>query len=421
MGSFVTLLLAALAVIATLAAAFCAFADGALLAVDDESPPSSPEVTALVERREVAHRALAFGRILSQLLAGAAAVAALKASAVPPVQLAPLVLIAGILIVVLAESGARAAGDIEAEQGVLRAYSGIIAVENLLGPVVALGTAADRVLDALLPTPAESDAGRETSVEQFREVVAAEAGVSTDDERLLRGVFSLGDTTVQDIMVPRVDVVGVDHSWDWDTVIARIRAARHARYVVYERSIDNVVGILHAKDLLAPVLAGGEMAAGWRSVVRPAQFIPATKPVDDQLREFRATRRHMAVVVDEFGGTAGIVTLEDALEVIVGDIRDEHDVEEPEVRRDVTGIFSVSARVTIDELNELTGDDFSRDDVHTVGGLVYAVIGGVPKPGDVLNIGTHRLTVERVVRRRIERVRVERLPVAASAPSGAGR
>jgi putative hemolysin len=417
----VTLLLAVFALVATLAAAFCAFADGALLAVDDEAPAPTPEVASLVERRERAHRALAFGRILSQLLAGAAAVAALKASAVPPVQLAPLVVIAGILIVVLAESGARAAGDIEAEQGVVRAYTGIIAVENLLGPVVALGAAADRMLDALLPAPAESDEGRETSVEQFREVVAAEAGVSTDDERLLRGVFSLGDTTVQDIMVPRVDVVGIDHSCDWDAVIARIRAARHARYVVYERTVDNVVGILHAKDLLASVLAGEEMSAGWRSVVRPAQFIPATKPVDDQLREFRATRRHMAVVVDEFGGTSGVVTLEDALEVIVGDIRDEHDVEEPEVRRDATGGFYVSARLTIDDLNELTGADFSRDDVHTVGGLIYAVIGGVPRQGDVLDIGAHRLIVERVVRRRIERVRLERVPSAALGQAGRDR
>lgn len=416
-----TLLLAAFALIATLAAAFCAFADGALLAVDDEAPAPSLEVASLVERRERAHRALAFGRILSQLLAGAAAVAALKASAVPPVQLAPLVVVAGILIVVLAESGARAAGDIEAEHGVVRAYSGIIAVENLLGPVVALGAAADRMLDALLPVREESDEGRETSVEQFREVVAAEAGVSTDDERLLRGVFSLGDTTVQDIMVPRVDVVGIDHSWDWDAVIARIRAARHARYVVYERTVDNVVGILHAKDLLASVLAGKEMPAGWRSVVRPAQFIPATKPVNDQLREFRATRRHMAVVVDEFGGTSGVVTLEDALEVIVGDIRDEHDIEEPEVRRDATGVFSVSARLTIDDLNELTGADFSRDDVHTIGGLIYAVIGGVPRQGDVLNIGAHRLTVERVVRRRIERVRVGRVPAASPDTAGADR
>jgi CBS domain containing-hemolysin-like protein len=108
--------------------------------------------------------------------------------------------------------------------------------------------------------------------------------------------------------------------------------------------VDNVAGVFHAKDLLPSVLAGAEPAEGWRSLVRPAQFIPGTKPVDDQLRDFKASRRHLAVVVDEFGGTAGIVTLEDTLEVIVGDIRDEHDVEEPDVRRDADGRIFLGRR-----------------------------------------------------------------------------
>lgn len=408
-----TLLLALLAFVATCAAAFCAFVDGALLAVDEEQPALVPVVAQLLDRRERTHRGLAFARILSQLLAGAAAVAALKASDVPAVQVAPLVVAAGILIVVLAESAARAAGDMAEAHGVLRMARGIRAVENLMRPVVALGAAADRALDLLLPPPTDREAARETSVEQFREVVAAEAAVSRDDEQLLRGVFSLGDTTVQDIMVPRVDMLGVNHADDWAAVITRVRAARHARYVVYERTLDNVVGILHAKDLLAGVLAQVEPATGWRSLVRPAQFIPATKPVDDQLRDFKASRRHMAVVVDEFGGTAGIVTLEDALEVIVGEIRDEHDVEEPEVRCEADGRISVSARVTLDDLSELTGEDFTRDGVQTVGGLVQAIVGATPRTGESVNVGAHRLIVERVARRRIERVAVEKRPVRA--------
>lgn len=405
-----TLLLALLAFLATCAAAFCAFVDGALLAVDEEQPALVPVVAQLIDRRERTHRGLAFARIMAQLLAGAAAVAALKASNVPPVQVAPLVVAAGILIVVLAESAARAAGDMAEAQGVRRMAHGIRAVENLMRPVVALGAIADRTLDALLPRSKDRDSDRETSVEQFRQVVAAEAAVSRDDERLLRGVFSLGDTTVEDIMVPRVDILGVDHAADWSALIARVRAARHARYVVYERTLDNVVGILHAKDLLPSVLAGAEPAAGWRSLVRPAQFIPATKPVDDQLRDFKASRHHMAVVVDEFGGTAGIVTLEDTLEVIVGEIRDEHDVEEPEVRRDADDRLSVSARVTLDDLSELTGEDFTRDGVQTVGGLVQAIVGATPRMGDSVTVGEHRLVVERVARRRIERVLVERCP-----------
>ena len=400
------------AVLATLGAAYCAFADGALLAVDDDDPPPPARIAALIDRRERTHRALAFARILAHLLAGACAVAALKASAIAPVQIAPLVVVFGILIVVVAESAARTAGDLSAADGLARHIGGIRAIENLMSAVVSLGAAADRMLDAVLPPKADTDAVHDTSVEQFRQVVAAEAGVSADDAKLLSGVFSLGDTTVQDIMVPRVDVIGLDRELSWDDVLARVRAAHLARYPVYDRTLDNVVGVLYAKDLLTAVLANREPEGGWQALIRPAQFIPGTKPVDAQLRDFKILRRHMAIVADEFGGTAGIVTLEDALEVIVGDIRDEHDVEEPEVSRE-GGRLSLSARVTLDELGELLGADFTRHDVNTVGGLVYAIVGGVPRAGQVVEVSGFRLVVERVARRRIERVAIEMTSGAA--------
>ena len=409
-----TLVFALFAVVATGAAAYCAFVDGALLAVDDALPqPAS--VQSLVARRERTHRALAFARILSQLIAGACTAAALRASTVPGVQIGPLVVVLGILVVVFAESAARAAGDIAAATGIARHVRGVLAVEALMSPVVALGTLTDGGLDAFLPPRRSRGAERELSVEQFRDVVAAEAGVSKDDERLLRGVFSLGDTTVQDIMVPRVDVIGVDRDWSWAQLVDRVRSAGHARYVVYDRTIDNVAGVLNAKDLLPSVLAGTEPERGWHGMVRAAQFIPATKPVDDQLRDFRASHQHLAVVVDEFGGTAGIVTLEDALEVIVGEIRDEHDVEEPDVRRDADGRLSLSARLPVGDLAELIGEDLTDEDVHTVGGLVYAKVGGAPRVGDCVVVGAYRLVIERVHRRRIERVIAE--PVV-DAPAG---
>lgn len=411
-----TLVLALCALVATCAAAYCAFVDGALLAIDEEQALPAL-VSRVVAQRERAHRALAFARIVAQLLAGVCAAAALKASSVPAVQAAPVVIVAGILIVVFAESAARAAGDMAAVEGIARHGRGIEAIENVMQPVVFLGSLADGALDAFLPPRPSRGAEREISVEQFRDVVAAEAGVSQDDAHLLRGVFSLSDTTVQDIMVPRVDIVGVDREWTWQEVVDRVRASGHARYVVYDRGVDNVAGVLNAKDLLPSVLAGAEAAAGWRSMVRPAQFIPATKPVDDQLRDFKASRQHLAVVVDEFGGTAGIITLEDALEVIVGDIRDEHDVEEADVRRDDCGRLSVSARLPIGDLAELIGEELPEDDVHTVGGLVYAKIGGPPRVGDSVTFGSHRLEIERVHRRRIERVIA--VPIEAAAAGSA--
>lgn len=404
-----TLVVAFLAVIAAALAACCAFADGALLAVDEDEPLPSGAVRVLLARREHTHRALAFGRILSLLLAGALAAAALKVSGVAPEQVAPLVVAAGILIVVTSESAARSAGDAMGARAVARVIRFITAVENLLKPVVTFGAWSDALLLRLLP-PSEPDwEDRQASLEQFREVVAAEADVSPDGAVLLKGVFALGETAVQEIMVPRVDIIGIEQDTTWTEVVERVRAARHSRLLVFDGTLDEVVGILYAKDLLPALIAGAEPAAGWRSLVRPAAFIPGTKSVDAQLRDFKATHRHIAIVVDEYGGTAGLVTLEDVLELIVGEIRDEDDVAEPDVVRESDDKLRVSARVTLDELSDLTGQDFTREDVQTVGGLAYEIVGRVPRNGESFVVGQYRLVVERVVRRRVERVSLERL------------
>jgi putative hemolysin len=409
----VTLLVALAAALAGIAAALFALADGALLALDDDEPRASSAARALLARREKAHRALAFGRILSQLLAGAGAAALLKASAVPPQQVAPLVVVLGILIVVVTESAARTAGDALGLRAIERATPAIGAAEHLLRPVVTFGTWCDALLVRLLPPSEPDQEDREATLEQFREVVTSEAEVSRDAAGLLKGVFALGDTEVRDVMVPRVDIVGVEKHTAWSGVVDGVRSAQHSRLLVFDGTLDEVAGILYAKDLLPALIAGEEPAAGWHSMVRPATFIPGTKRLDVQLRDFKATHRHIAIVVDEYGGTAGLVTLEDVLELIVGEIRDEHDVEEPEVVRESDGSFVLSARVTLDELTGLTGQDFTREDVQTVGGLVYELVGRVPRSGESIVVGNFRLVVERVVRRRLERIHVE--PVHAMA------
>jgi CBS domain containing-hemolysin-like protein len=395
--------------LAAAAAAFCAFADGALLSIEDEAPPTVAAVRDLMARREKAHRALSFGRILAQLLAGATAVAALKVSGVPPEQIAPAVVAVGILIVVLAESAARSAGDALGQRALVRIAPAIVAIEHLLLPVVLVGVWGDALLQRLLPSPKPDSEDREATLEQFREVVAAEAEVTRDEAVLLKGVFSLGDTEVQAIMVPRVDVIGLDRATSWSDAVARVRSARHSRLLVFDGTLDEVIGILYAKDLLTALIASEEPTGGWPSLVRPATFIPGTKSVDAQLRDFKSTHRHIAVVVDEYGGTAGVVTLEDVLEVIVGEIHDEHDVAEPDVLREPDERLSVSALVTLEELSDLTGQDFTRADVRTIGGLVYELVGRVPRPGESMVVGRFRLVVDRVVRRRVERIHLEPL------------
>ncbi len=399
-----------LALGAAVLAALCAFADGALLGLDEDDPPQDARVASLRSRREVAHRALAFGRILAQLVSGAAASLSLLLSGwVPAPLLAPVVVLAGIVLIIITEVGARAAGDVVGERGLVALLPMISVVEALCRPIVAFGAWGDRTLQRLLPSREDTEERHEEAVERFREVVAAEAEDGDGTQVMLHGVFSLGETQVHEIMVPRVDIVGIERETPWSEVVDRVRSARHARLVVFDGTLDEVIGILYAKDLLPALLADEEPAGGWRSLVRPAQFIPESKSVEAQLRDFRATRRHLAVVVDEFGGTAGIVTLEDVLELIIGDIQDEGDQERPEVEREDGNRFWVAAGVTLDDLSELAGQDFRRGDVTTVGGLVMELLGRVPRAGEALTVGSYRLVVERVVRRRVERVYLEPL------------
>ena len=283
-------------------------------------------------------------------------------------------------------------------------------------PVVAFGTWCDALLNHLIPSTPPDDEDREATLEQFREVVAAEADVTRDEAVLLRGVFSLGHTEVQEIMVPRVDIVGIDRETTWSEVVDRVRSAgprapgglrRHAR-----RGRRDSLREGPACPPSSPTPS--RRPAGSRWCARRRSF-PA-KNVDAQLRDFKVSHRHIAIVVDEYGGTAGLVTLEDALEMIVGEIQDENDVERPDVEREDDDKCWVSARVTLEELSEVTGHDFTRDDVQTVGGLVYELVGSVPRAGESLVVGNFKLVVERVVRRRVERVYLERLhPVPQAA------
>src|SRR5262249_22150752 len=157
--------------------------------------------------------------------------------------------------------------------------------------------------------------------EVVSEVVSAERDMSGPGAQLLEGALSLSDMVVSDVMVPRVDILGIDVSTPWSEVVDRLRSAEHARLPVYADTLDEIRGVLYAKDALLPVIDGTEPANDWQSLVRPATFVPTTKVLNALLAEFRSTRTHIAIVVDEYGGTAGLVTIENILEEIVGDIR----------------------------------------------------------------------------------------------------
>ncbi len=397
--------------LASVVATLLATTDSALLAF--HASDASPTNAAFADRERL-HRALSMGRVIAYIAAGAALAQGMNLAALSMAPRIVLAAIASILICTISEGMARAIGYANPASTYTR-FAGVArAVAIILSPPVALGAAIERTLHALIPpVPANADE-RETSAEQFREVVAAEADVSSAEEELIHGVFSLGETEVQEIMVPRVDIVGLDASTPWSEVLDRIRSSEHARLPVYRDTLDDLTGILYAKDLLSGIINDDEPSAGWLSLARPAAFIPVSKRIDAQLREFQASRTHIAIVSDEYGGTAGLVTIEDILEEIVGEIRDEYDVEEPQIQQEGVGRYWVSGGVLVTEFAELLDTDFGIEDVTTIGGLVYALFGRVPRSGESMVHAGFRIVVERVRRRRIERVYFERLsPVAA--------
>jgi CBS domain containing-hemolysin-like protein len=231
---------------------------------------------------------------------------------------------------------------------------------------------------------------------------------------MLLGVFSLADTTVAEVMTPRIDIVAVDSSAERDEVIRILRSAEHARLLVFDEHPDAVVGVIYAKD----ILGNDDESVRWNALIRPAAFVPEGKTLDRQLRDFQRGPSHLAVVVDEFGGTAGIVTLEDILEQIVGEIQDEYDTDEVAPIQVVgQDHLRVEGGVALSELEALLGHSFAREDVSTVGGLVLAVFGRVPRTGEAIDLQGYRLVVEQVIRRRVRRVGV--LRIAEEAPVGA--
>ena len=240
--------------------------------------------------------------------------------------------------------------------------------------------------------------------------ISRESGEAQRD--MLLGVFSLADTTVAEVMTPRIDIVSVDLAAEPDEVIKTLRSSEHARLLVYDGNPDAVVGVIYAKDILA---IGPDDPRPWHALIRPAAFVPEGKTLDRQVRDFQRGPSHLAVVVDEFGGTAGIVTLEDILEQIVGEIQDEYDTDEVAPIQVVSeDQWRVEGGVALSELEEALGHSFDRDDVSTVGGLVLAEFGRVPRSGESIDVEGFRLVVEHVVRRRVKRIGVYRTPVEVS-------
>jgi len=244
-----------------------------------------------------------------------------------------------------------------------------------------------------------------------------EVDLEQDEKEMIRAVVALDETMAREIMVPRIDVVAANKDSSVAEIIELIVEHGYTRVPIYDDSIDNIVGVIYAKDLL-PILAGGKEVKSLEEVARVPSFIPESKKVDELLHDFQQSKVHMAIVVDEYGGTAGLVTIEDLLEEIVGEIEDEYDAEEPKVERISRNEAVMNARVSIDEFKDLFGLDVAEEDFDTVGGFVFSRLGRIPNVGDVVEVDGIKIEILSTVGQRVKDVRVTRMAVADKEETG---
>jgi putative hemolysin len=252
--------------------------------------------------------------------------------------------------------------------------------------------------------------------EELKSMVDAghEGGVLEQDERqMIFSIFEMGDTLVREIMLPRIYITALDVSTPLEQALDVFLQSGHSRVPVYEDSVDNILGLLFAKDLLKLWREGGKIDS-LRSLLRAAYFVPEAKVVAELLAEMQTRRVHMAVVVDEYGGVAGLVTLEDIVEEIVGEIRDEYDQgEELPYTQVGDGEYIFLGRIDLGDFNELMGSHLPMEEAETLGGFIYGQMGRVPISGESVLVDDLELIVEQVSKRRIRKVRARRLPSAA--------
>ena len=248
----------------------------------------------------------------------------------------------------------------------------------------------------------------EQEILAMADAAVEEEVIEREERQLIHSIIEFGDTVVREVMIPRPDMVAIEARATVNDAMEVVMAAGYSRIPVYEQGIDDIHGLLYAKDLMRAVRdKRGDVQV--RELSRPANFVPETKRVAELLPEMQKQKSHMAIVVDEHGGTAGLVTLEDLIEELVGEIVDEYDVEEPPIEPLPGGDVRVNARMPIDELNDLLEAEFPEGDYDTVGGLVYYLLGHVPAEGETVDYDGRRLRAERVQGRRIGRVRISKL------------
>ena len=409
-----------LAVVALIgAAAFLAMSETSLTRVNrvkamtlqEEGRRGANALHRLVEHPEEFLNPLLFLVLLCHLVA-ATLVGVLAERTFGPAGVAIATAFEVVVIFVLAEAVPKTFAVQHTERAALRAAPVVHGITRFW-PIRLLSRALIGLSNVLVPGKGLKQ-GPYVSEEELlalADVAVEEDVIEREERRLIHSIIEFGDTVVREVLVPRPDMVAVEARATVNDAMEVVMAAGFSRIPIYEQGPDDIVGILYAKDLMRAV-RDGRADQPVRQLARQARFVPETKRVAELMPEMQKEKTHMAIVVDEHGGTAGLVTLEDLIEELVGEIVDEYDVEEPPVEPLPDGGVRVNARMPIDELNELLDAQFREGDYDTVGGLMQFLLGHVPAEGESVDYDGHRLHAEKVQGRRIGRVRVSRVSAA---------
>ena len=320
----------------------------------------------------------------------------------------------GLFLVLVADALPRSFGRSHAE-GTIRLLSGPFRVLTL--PLAPLALGLVRLRQVLHRGPPDTAAAASRAEEELRVIVESTEGshpLPHEERRMLRGVIDFSDRVIREVMTPRIDIVAIEDTEPPERLVRIVSTSGLSRIPVYHETIDQVTGVIVARDLFEPLSRGS--LEDWTQLARPALFVPETSPVPVVLGELRRQKTHLAIVVDEYGGTAGLVTVEDLIEEIVGEIEDEHDqAAAAPIHRDPSGAILVEARCPIDDAREQLGLDLpEEEDYDTIGGYVYRTLGRIPRPGEHVDVGSSRITVESGDSRRIHRLRI--VPLETPSP-----
>ncbi len=419
---------AVLALVASFAALFCLSAAETAFAylssavrqrLEDDDSVTARRITRLLERPELLLGTIVIGSSLALLCAAGFAVSLAIRSSDVHAPAAGLAIVAVAVVSIVGEVLSRTVASRYPERiSGLSAWPMTLAVA-LMSPLVRAITGMARVLvpSAVNPFAARGGMLTKQELEELIAVGEEEGTLETDERRLLHSIFDLSETTVREVMTPRNDIAGLPVDADYGTIMKTVIEAGYSRMPVYEETIDQIVGVVYVKDLLT--MWDHRELIILHDLMREPVYVPEAKRIDDLLREFQRNRNHMAIVLDEYGGVSGLVTMEDVLEEIVGEIQDEYDEELVPIEELTDGTIRVTGRASLRKVNAEFDAEFPEDAYTTMGGFTQSLFLRIPKGGDSAESHGWQIAVEEMEGRRIARLRLTRLAADGGDEDGA--